>query len=118
MFNPAHDLYNELMKVNDSESINLSASFNSDARRLWQTPGYSIQFIWSGASTPVGIFFLQASNDGTNYTTIDESILAVTGASGSHMINVERPAYQWVRACYTRTSGSGGAVTIIIQGVS
>lgn len=112
-----HLLYTDRMTVGSSTTINLSSSFKSDPRKLESTPGYAIQFSWSGASTPVGTFSLEASNDNSVYTTINESTVAVSGASDSIMINVERPAYLYVRVSYTRTSGSGGSVLILINGV-
>lgn len=69
---------------------------------------YSIQAVFTGS--PVGTLQLKGSNDViipvTNYTTITDSIQAISGA-GSFLINVELPGYSHVILTYTATSGSG-----------
>lgn len=73
------------------------------------TRSFSVQFVFSGSS-PVGIVYLMGSDDGGNvYTQISDSILPVTGNTGSCLINVELPAYEFVIVRYDATSGTGTA---------
>jgi uncharacterized membrane protein len=71
------------------------------------TRSYSVQFVFTGTS-PVGTVYVQGSNDGgVTYTQVTDSILPVSGNSGSCLINVEMPAYQLVQAVYVPVSGTG-----------
>lgn len=111
MSNQPIQLYTEnLMELNGD----MSASITSASRKLSGTVSYSVQFIWDGTS-PVGSVYLECSNidNDVYYTKIDESQLPVTGNSGSHMINVEKPSYLFVRVKYIPASGSGTAQAVI-----
>lgn len=65
----------------------------------------AVQSVWSAGSTPVGFILVQASNDDSTYTTIDSQ--AVSGNTGSLMYKASDVGYRYVRAYYSRTSGSG-----------
>jgi hypothetical protein len=67
---------------------------------------YSVQFVWDSGSVFNGTIYLQATNDGKNYTQIQQTILTVSGASGNHMINVEKPAYSSVQLVALITAGT------------
>lgn len=72
---------------------------------------YCVQFSWTVGSGLIGNIYLQAANDrfvsaSTIWTTIQQSQLAVSGAADSHMINVEKPAYSWVRLVIDLSAGS------------
>jgi hypothetical protein len=86
--------------------------------------GYCIQATYSGS--PVGTLILEGSNDvpnpmdanfqyasfvPTNWTTIANSSVAISGPDAV-LINVSGVYYRYVRATYTPTSGSG-ALTIV-----
>lgn len=111
-------LLNEILLSAGDASGNLTSNHGLLAGAL----GYSIQAIITGS--PVGSLKLQGSNDPvpnssflvptytvTNWTDIADSTEAVTGA-GTIMYNVEGVYYNWVRAVYTSTSGTG---TLTIQ---
>ena len=65
----------------------------------------AVHSVWSAGSSPVGFVLIQASNDGTTYTTIDSQ--AVSGNTGSLMYKASDVGYRYIRAAYSRTSGSG-----------
>lgn len=108
------ELYNNFLITNGT----FGADIISPAQTLDFTRSYCVQFGWSGASTPVGTFALEGTNDDslTLWTQITDSLASVSGASGSIMVNVELPAYKYVRIHYTSTSGTGGTVNATIHG--
>ena len=71
--------------------------------------GYSFQIVWTGS--PVGNFYLEASNDlgssPTTWDTIGGTTSAAGGAGGTLTYNIERAFYRWVRLRYAVTSGTG-----------
>lgn len=101
-----------MSKINKSiiSAQSMGASFNGDAVYVGDAPGFSIQGVISGSSSPVGTLKLQASNDlesgsVTNFTDIPDSDIAVTG-DAVDMWDVMEHQYKWVRVVYTRTSGT------------
>ena len=87
--------------------------------------GYSVQAIFTG--TPVGSIRLQGSSDPApdanfsaanypvvNWTDIANSTQVVSGA-GTVAYDVVKTGYNWVRAIYTASSGTG---TVTIQFVT
>lgn len=101
MSEPIH-LFNE--KIVDSESM--GSSITSSIKNVQEAISFAVQVLWSGGGTPVGTLDLQASNDGTNFSSVISSPPAVSGNSGSLIINVEKHAYGYIRVVYTRTSGT------------
>lgn len=97
--------------VIDAEAM--SADITSERVNVSRTGSVSVQWVWSGGSSPVGNMITQVSNDGS--TWVDLNTQAVTGNSGSHMINIEEPAYMFIRALYSFSSGSG-TLSCIING--
>lgn len=69
---------------------------------------------WTGTS-PVGVLIIEASNDynattstaGTWVTLDFGSSIAISGNTGSHQININQLPYSYLRATYTKTSGTG-----------
>lgn len=99
-------------KIIDSGDMS-EATITSEIYEIKRGYGYSVQFAWSGTS-PVGTIKLQASNDLvpreseiSNWTDITGSTVDVTGNTGTGMLNVTSSMYSWVRAVYTKTSGTG-----------
>lgn len=99
------------------------ATLASDGIYLGQLFCGSIQAIYTGA--PVGILILQGSNDNVplpttgstnmasnvvNWTAIDDQTVSIS-AAGAKMFNLQFAGYLWVRAYYTKTSGTG-ALTV------
>lgn len=78
-----------------------------------------MQFIWSGGGTPVGTIAIQVSldyaqdsqgvvtNSGTWTALTFSSTPAVSGNSGSLYLDLNQLGAAWVRAVYTKTSGTG-----------
>lgn len=102
-----------------------SASLNSLGLNLDQTSLYSIQAVFTGS--PVGVLKLQISNDdvaiaaGTNSAANVTHWTDYTGSSyslsaaGDFAWNVWPAGYRWIRAVYTKTSGTG-SLTITYSG--
>ena len=62
---------------------------------------------WTGSS-PVGSMSIEFSNDKTNWIALDfGSTIAISGASGYHLIMVNLITFKYIRAKYNRTSGTG-----------
>lgn len=85
----------------------MGATITSSSISVQEAISYAVQAVWSAGSTPIGTFDLQASNDDINFTSLLDQGAEVTGNTGSIIINVEKPAYGFIRVVYTRTSGSG-----------
>jgi len=89
---------------------NMSSSINSLPINLDEGTSYSVHASYTG--TPVGTLQLQCSDDydpvlGTGtWTIITDSVRGIS-AAGSYMINVEFPAYSWVRLQYVSISSVG-----------
>lgn len=100
----------------------LGSTFTSDPCPIHSANHVSISAIVSGASSPVGTFTLECSNDKTgpvssayrssdqaltpgNFVTIDGSSEAISG-NGTTIWNLQNVGFNWVRLVYTRTSGS------------
>lgn len=111
MSQPIH-LFN--ITVFDAESM--ATTVTSDSLNIQQAAGYAVQAVWSGTS-PVGTFTVEASNDNINFTSILNSPVAISGNTGSLMINVENAFYGFIRVVYTATSGSG-SLTVHINAQS
>ena len=101
--------------------LSLAASFNSQGTLVDDNESTSIQFVWSGGSTPVGTVKIQMSNDladkpanVTNWTDITGSSTAVTGNTGSIAWNVVH-SYRFLRMVYTKTSGSATTASVQVQ---
>lgn len=66
---------------------------------------FSIEAAWTG--TPTGSFKVQASNTKANWDDIADSSVAVSGAAGSHIWNLNKQEYRWARLVYINQSGTG-----------
>ena len=100
-------VYREQIITNGDMSGNLTSSI-IDLNKT-NTRSFSVQFPFAGTA-PVGVVYLKGSNDnGVTFTTITESILPVTGNTGSCLINYDLPAFELVLVQYDRTSGVGTA---------
>jgi hypothetical protein len=66
----------------------------------------SAQALVTGGASPTGILKLQASNDGINYTDVPSATVSIS-ADGSYLIPVVNVAYEFIRAVYSFTSGTG-----------
>lgn len=92
---------------------NMATTIESPSINIDECTFYSVQVDWTAGSTPIGTCQLEGSNDNITFTVITDSILPVTGNSGSNLINTELQAYSWVRVSYFPASGSGTLNAII-----
>jgi hypothetical protein len=97
--------------VNLISNASMSITTTSPVQYIGTARSYAVQFVWNSPNTPIGTFQLLGSNDNINFTIITDSIAAITQSSGSILINVETPAYYWVKAQYIPTSGGGAGDT-------
>jgi hypothetical protein len=66
---------------------------------------YALQAVWTDDLSAQGTLTVNASLDGVTYTAIASSV--ITTGSGSYLLNVELPAYNYLRVNYTQASGDG-----------
>jgi hypothetical protein len=83
------------------------ASTTSNITTVTNLDNLGLVCSWSGTS-PVGAIAIQASNDSSTWVALDfGSTIAISGNTGSHLINIKNIPYCYVRAVYTKTSGIG-----------
>lgn len=115
-----------MRQLNDTilNNVSLAASANSSALDCTNQVSISMQAVVTGSS-PNGTLKLQASNDPnqgtlitgspsvpTHWTDIPNSSVSVAGV-GTYLMPKIDISYQWVRAVYTRSSGSGNITAIV-----
>ena len=118
------------MREHDSrlvEDVAMTATITSAALSLRHVDKAALQCSWPATGTPIGTLTLQGScdpgHDGqqkpvpANWSTIDGTSVAVTGAAGDMLYNIQNPGYKWLRLVYTRTSGGTGAVLNVYANV-
>lgn len=94
----------------------MAADIATDAFNILKTKEFTMQFAWTGGSTPVGTFYLQFSNNGVNWDIDPDSIMPISGNSGSDQIT-SPTGPKFVQGYYSATSGSGTmTVTIVAKG--
>lgn len=114
----ARQTLNTVAAVNGAPvaSYSMGASVTTDAIPIERCEYVAIQFSWAGATSPVGTCTVEGSNDGTNWSTLTlSSTLSVSGASGNNIADFTTGC-ALIRAVYTRTSGSGNSLTILVRG--
>lgn len=99
-------------------SGSMGADITSNYEEVIKHRRVSVQFGWSSGTSPVGVVSVQGSNDTDPATatwhTIAGLSLAVSGNSGSHLLEDPNCGYRWVRVIYTRTSGTATATIKLI----
>jgi hypothetical protein len=88
------------------------ATLTSDEILLGQIFVCAVQAVFSGA--PVGSLKLQASVDGTTWTDVANSTVAVS-AAGDCLWNITDIGFPLMRCVYTKTSGTG-SLTVTVEG--
>lgn len=71
---------------------------------------YCLQADWTGSS-PVGNLVIMASTNNIQFDPISTN--AISGNTGSLIINVERPGYFYIQLLYQFTSGTGTLNTTV-----
>lgn len=84
---------------------NMSSDVTSSSVDIGEARSICAQIYWTGTS-PAGNFYVQGSNDGNNWA-LASSAVAVSGNSGSLLINLDAPAFRYARIFYDSTSGTG-----------
>lgn len=110
MSEPIHTMNIPIVGTTSGVSGSMASDINSVITNLDSIVSYSIRAEFTG--TPLGILQLQVSDDvpttgnPTGWTIVTDSIQQIN-SDGSYAINVEIPAFSWVRLQYVRTSGTG-----------
>lgn len=87
-----------------SGSMGASITSNKYDVQFWLS--ISIQIVWSAGTSPVGVVTIEGSNDGTNFETVGTLSYNLSGNSGAHLMADPDFEFRYVRAVYTRTSGT------------
>lgn len=66
----------------------------------------AVQIVWSAGSTPVGSLQIEGSCDGSTFSAVGSAV-SISGNTGNSLTNLGAIGYPYIRATYTRTSGSG-----------
>lgn len=91
----------------------MGADINSTALDVSEARVISAQLNWSGTA-PVGNAYIQGSHDGTNWASVTAGA-AVSGNTGSLIINYPDPGFRYARILYDNTSGVGTAQGYLSQ---
>jgi hypothetical protein len=84
-----------------------TASTTSSVSEVLNLDNIGIVVNWAGSS-PVGALTIQASNDQLTWVSLDfGSTIDISGDSGSHIIDIAQLPYAYLRAVYTKASGTG-----------
>lgn len=97
---PLHLSNKEIITAGD-----MSSDVESSAQNMNKAVTYSIHAVWTG--TPTGDLDVIVSNDGTNFTSLLDSVVATGGAAGQAFFEVTTVSHAEVKLKYTSTSGSG-----------
>ncbi len=104
-----------------SSAVSMGATSTSGILNLKASEGYCIHAIVSAGASPVGTLKLQGSVNYNSVTGVGDwfdlaspAPVAIS-ADGDTVFNVSGVYYAWVRAVYTRTSGTA---TLNIYGFS
>lgn len=86
----------------------LNSSTNSVSEELSQDVGFALQVSITGTALN-GTLKLQASNDNTNWADLSGYSTSVSALSGSatYVYNYDAAYFQYVRASWTNSSGTG-----------
>lgn len=82
----------------------MSGDLESPSHDMSIIDGFCVQAIFTGS--PVGTLEIQVSLNDTDWETLADSSVAVSGA-GSEVYNVSRVFYDKMKVVYTATSGTG-----------
>lgn len=87
----------------------MGSNVSSATQNVGEAGLLSVQHVWTG--TPTGNIITEASNDGTNFSTVNTQ--AAGGVAGNSIYTESRVGYKFVRVRYAFTSGSGSLTSII-----
>lgn len=112
MSEPVHSYNQQIVGGSSGIPTDMTVAINSIPTNLDSIVSYSIQAIFTGS--PAGVLQLEASDDtplanipaANSWTPIDDSVQGIS-AAGTYTVNVELPAYSFVRLQWIPTGGSG-----------
>lgn len=88
----------------------MNADITSDTYDLTSQSGFAWHHVWTdGTNAPAGTLYTQASNNGTDWETIDSETL--TDGAGSKLVNVSGAYYKYTRTFWDATSGTGATLS-------
>lgn len=87
------------------DSVTFDQDRRSDALDVSSCEFITIQAIWSGGSTPVGVLKAEVSLDGTNYFELSTTS-NISGNSGNTIIELANKSYKYLKVFLDFTSGS------------
>lgn len=87
------------------DAASMSSSIEGDEFDVSLCQNWSVQFTWTG--TPTGTVSVEATVEGSQYTSIVGSAQTTGATSGSHTVNFGGNGFYKIRPIFTRTSGSG-----------
>lgn len=108
-----------LLKFQNITAGSMGGSLTSAVTSILNLDNIGLEFVWSAGSTPVGTISVEISidyaqdtqgnitNAGTWVALALSPTPSVSGNSGSIYIDINQISAPWIRAKYTRTSGSG-----------
>jgi hypothetical protein len=89
------------------------ASVTSNVTRTEYLDNVGIILSWTGTS-PVGTLAIQASTDNTTWVALDfGSTISISGNTGTHILNINQVPFSYLRAVYTKTSGTGTLTALL-----
>ena len=88
----------------DAESM--ASDITSDALDVKEVVNLAVQAVWTG-STPVGTLHIKGSCDGENFTDVSGGSTAVSGNTGSILLNIAGCGFSHLQIFYDATSGTG-----------
>lgn len=83
----------------------MSGDVTSAAVDIGESRVIAVQLVWSGTS-PVGNAYIQGSYNGTDWASVTAGA-AVSGNTGSLIINYPDPGFRYARIFFDFTSGTG-----------
>ena len=86
-----------------------SGDYFSDPIDISIINGYSVQFIWQDISSFNGTVSIEASNDGTVFSQINESALSINGTD-SHLVNMSNTYYRFFRVKISIVTGTANII--------
>lgn len=89
------------------------ASVSSTALDIRWMDNVAVQFNFSTGGTPVGVFFVNGSNDGSNWAALTLSPAPNTTGGTPVLVNLNFLSFAYLQVGYTRTSGSGSLNAIV-----
>lgn len=101
-------------KIPSVLSITGTSPFYTDAQIVADVEGYSSQIIYTGTTGFSGVVTVQASNNDIDYDDVSTETMAITGSSGSVLIDVFDHNYNSTRLKVVGAAGSGNLNIISI----